>query len=587
MHADEGGLNPADVAQGRRLFFEAGCHICHGGTKWSNSFKDFTSPPAAAEVFTEAGAANTVQGQYLNRFLSDIDSFALGTAANPIGGNVGAIELNDTGLAALGIDQNGDGAGNGFNIPALLGIFAVPPYYHNGACETLACVLSNETHRRSGRPTQPDVLADAENQARLVAWLKTLDAETPFPLNLRVRPQHLFLNPPVVFQGEQVVVGARVKLFGTLADFNNLLDDLGLPAITVRFELSPVDGATTIDVPLLASSFTQDFGPGIVTTTWQLPDGPAPSGTFTVTVDPNNQLPESNESDNRASRTVIVREPPPDTTPPEVENVFISDDDPFNDNDLFTESTAVQVKIVANDPDPDGPEPASGLEGGSYCIVAYRYDNVEREWQPSDCTFTPLPPASPADTFVVPAELQDYAGVAYAFVWIKDQAGNISSEPGFDVISVINATPIELNRNDVVILRLPLQAGQNFSLTVNLEFGDVDVSVFEDFTDPNALRCGLSANNGPQNEAVLLPGGCADGPPHRLQVEIHAAINSRFTIELTPTAASVASSALLTPDADLPETPTVAGPPSLEAAIEDEGSVASVIFLPAIQSTGD
>jgi DNA-binding beta-propeller fold protein YncE len=584
-----GGLDPALVTRGRRRFFRAGCQECHGGTKWTISSKDFTSPPALTELFTEAGAANTVQAQYLNRFLSDIDSFELGVAGgpNPIDGNVGAVEFNDVGLNALGKDHNGDGAGNGFNIPSLLGILHVPPYYHNGACETLDCVLTNVTHRTSG-PGIDDILADPNVREQLVIWLKTLDADTPFPLDFRIRPHHTFIDPPVVFQGEQVVVGANLKLFGTRADFANLLEDLGLPGVTVRFELSPVEGASTVDALLLASSFTQDFGQGIVTATWQLPavGVPAPAiGSVIVTIDPDNEFPEAREDNNRTRRRTRILPPPADTTPPVVTQVRISDDDPFNDNDLATASTDVQIKIVANDPDPAGPEAPSGLDGGSYCIVAYRYDNVEREWEPSDCTFTPLPAASPADTFIVDAELQDYAGVAYAFVWVKDEAGNISSAPGFDVISVIPPTPIDLNRNDVTILRLLLEAGQNISLTVNLAFGDVDVSVFEDFTDPGAARCGLSANNGPVDEQVTLPGLCADGPPHRLQVEIRAFVNSRFTIGLTPVAASVTSSAVSTPDADLPETPTVAGPPSLRAAIDAEGFEASDVFLPLVDGS--
>ncbi len=146
-----GGIDAnADVAAGRRLFFQAGCQQCHGGTKWSNSNKDFVSPPAATELSTEAPLTNTVGAQSMNRLLSDIKSFDLGTAANPIGANIGAPEKNEGGLNALGKDHNGDGKGNGFNVPSLLGIWNLPPYYHNGACETLACVLTNINHRMSG-----------------------------------------------------------------------------------------------------------------------------------------------------------------------------------------------------------------------------------------------------------------------------------------------------------------------------------------------------------------------------------------------------------------------------------------------------
>jgi len=77
---------------------------------------------------------------------------------------------------ALGFDYNQDGKGNGFSPPSLLGIFAFPPYYHNGACETLACVLADENHRTAGNQT--DVLADAKDQAKVVTFLESLDAAT-------------------------------------------------------------------------------------------------------------------------------------------------------------------------------------------------------------------------------------------------------------------------------------------------------------------------------------------------------------------------------------------------------------------------
>jgi cytochrome c peroxidase len=157
------------------------------------SVKDFASPPAAGDITTETTppptSGNPVAVQYLNRFLRDIGSFNLGVtgAGNDIGGDVGAIEKATAGLVAgvaqppqdaLGRDYNGDGKGVGYNVPSLLGINAVPPYYHNGACETLACVVGNPKHRTAnGR--LPDRLASARAQAQLVAWLQTVTARTP------------------------------------------------------------------------------------------------------------------------------------------------------------------------------------------------------------------------------------------------------------------------------------------------------------------------------------------------------------------------------------------------------------------------
>ena len=190
------GPSASDIAAGRRLFQAQNCQSCHGGQMFTSSLKDFVSPPAAAEIATETTppptSGNPVAAQYLNRFLRDIGSFNLGVtgAGNDIGGDVGAVEKATAVLVggvaqpqadALGRDYNGDGKGIGYNVPSLLGINAVPPYYHNGACESLACVVGNVKHRTAnGR--LPDRLASARAQAQLVAWLKTVTAATaPVP----------------------------------------------------------------------------------------------------------------------------------------------------------------------------------------------------------------------------------------------------------------------------------------------------------------------------------------------------------------------------------------------------------------------
>jgi len=185
-----GRLNPADVQAGQALFARAGCANCHGGTLFSNSIKDYVAPPAAAEIFTERTppqvTGNPVGAAYVGKFLRNIGSFNLGVpgAGNDLGNNIGADEKTTQGfnpvngqttaaLDGLGVDYNNDGQGNGFTVPSLLGIDSAPPYYHNGACETLDCVLSNVKHR-TANGTQPDMLADPQDRARVVAFLRSI-----------------------------------------------------------------------------------------------------------------------------------------------------------------------------------------------------------------------------------------------------------------------------------------------------------------------------------------------------------------------------------------------------------------------------
>ena len=186
-----GGVPPADIAAGRALFMVAGCATCHSGGKWTLSTKDFTSPPAGTEIFTERTGTftgNPVGTQYLNRFLRNIGSFNLGVAGqgNSIGNDIGAVEKASATLVAgvsqpaqdaLGRDYNSDGNGIGYNVPSLLGIFASPPYYHNGACETLACVLGNIQHR-TANGTLNDRLANPQDRALVVRFLESINAQT-------------------------------------------------------------------------------------------------------------------------------------------------------------------------------------------------------------------------------------------------------------------------------------------------------------------------------------------------------------------------------------------------------------------------
>ena len=187
------------VSRGSQLFASAGCTSCHGTSLWTSSRKDFVSPPAVAEVFTETTPApvagrTPIGVSYINRFLRNIGSFGLGVpgANNDIGGNVGADEKTTAGLTrnaagalvagarpdALGLDHNNDGRGNGFSPPSLLGISPQPPYYHNGACETLDCVLGNAKHR-TANGTLPDRLTNPADQRAVVAFLRSIDSRTP------------------------------------------------------------------------------------------------------------------------------------------------------------------------------------------------------------------------------------------------------------------------------------------------------------------------------------------------------------------------------------------------------------------------
>jgi len=177
------GTHVYGVTRGRELFEAAGCATCHGGAQWTTKIKDFVSPPAPGEIATEAAAPGANATQYLYRFLTDVGTFELNVpgSVNTLPGfpAIGGVETDSNGLRALGYDYDGDGKGNGYNTPSLLGSFSVPPYFHNGACETFQCVLVDEKHRRAGqRAGQRDPLDAGEARDALAQYLESIDLGT-------------------------------------------------------------------------------------------------------------------------------------------------------------------------------------------------------------------------------------------------------------------------------------------------------------------------------------------------------------------------------------------------------------------------
>jgi len=304
-----------------------------------------------------------------------------------------------------------------------------------------------------------------------LAWLKTLDAETEFPVNLSINSHNVFFDPPTIFAGTQVTVGGNIQLFGNKSDLIDQINGLGITGtIKIRITFNPPGGpAQTSDVILQPDRFTGNFGTLAVSAVFNVGSNTG-IGRVDIEVDPDNVFPETaggQENDNKAGRRFRVRAAPQDNTPPQVSQVIISDDIPFNDADAIVQSPDVQIKFTAIDPTGSNNATPSGVK--EFCVVRYYYDVPERRWVETDCNFAPLPtPVSP-NTFVVDQTLPNFEGTAYAFVWIKDGAGNISRTPGFDAVSYIPAAEFAINRRKI-------NANKSVSIAVN-DAGPVDRSV--------------------------------------------------------------------------------------------------------------
>jgi hypothetical protein len=79
-------------------------------------------------------------------------------------------EVRADGTAPLGV--------SGFAPPSLLSLHAFPQtFLHNGAATSLDQVLNNVTHRSAGT-SGVDVLSNANDRARIVRFLQSIDATT-------------------------------------------------------------------------------------------------------------------------------------------------------------------------------------------------------------------------------------------------------------------------------------------------------------------------------------------------------------------------------------------------------------------------
>lgn len=155
-----GPISPLDeavdpeIAEGRQIFINNNCQTCHGGPKWSISIQD-----APVSDISE------IQGGQIFAQLRNVGTF------NPTDSN----EVRANGNPPLGEA--------GFVPPSLLGVFAFPPYFHNGSAPSLDDLLGDRfiAHRSAGTGGI-DGLSNPEDRRKLVKFLLSIDSSSE-PIN--------------------------------------------------------------------------------------------------------------------------------------------------------------------------------------------------------------------------------------------------------------------------------------------------------------------------------------------------------------------------------------------------------------------
>ena len=150
---------PADpeIAQGRALFASANCQRLPWRTQLDAQPRRLHTSPLG----------ETITGGQLVRFLDNVGTF-----------DPGRVQRGAEGSARRSWRPMGRSASTSLS---LLSVFAGAPYFHSGAAPTLDDVLDNVTHRSAGTGGV-DTLTNAADRAKVVKFLKSIDAKTPtFP----------------------------------------------------------------------------------------------------------------------------------------------------------------------------------------------------------------------------------------------------------------------------------------------------------------------------------------------------------------------------------------------------------------------
>ncbi len=173
-------VSAADAAaiNGRVLFAQAGlvqpgfsCASCHGGSKWTRSTVDYSTPPSASP--TIGTGDENVAGFQISATLTQGNLVSRNVGTYNLAGSVNELRQNASDVRTYNIALSS----GGFNIPSLLGVHATAPYFHSGRARTLEEVLDGTADGTGG--SRQHLVASAADRADLAAFLRSIDDTTP------------------------------------------------------------------------------------------------------------------------------------------------------------------------------------------------------------------------------------------------------------------------------------------------------------------------------------------------------------------------------------------------------------------------
>lgn len=250
-------------------------------------------------------------------------------------------------------------------------------------------------------------------------------------------------------------------------------------------------------------------------------------------IDPDNQAAETDETNNRVQRTVTVRTPPPDTTPPVVDSLTI------DGGAATTADRNVTLAVLASDPG----QPASGVS--AVYIVEYLLNQELGIWIPvktsdgwlayaADGAAADQPASSDSSDASYVWQLTAAPGLRYLQAWAADRAGNIAAMPKRSYINYTPAT-LQVGAGAALLLRYYLNAGDRIDVRVQPVNGDADIYLWA----PDALslpRTPWYSNlGGTQVDQLSVPAPVAGS--YQLEIVGYTGAEFTLTVQITPAGA--------------------------------------------------
>lgn len=234
-----------------------------------------------------------------------------------------------------------------------------------------------------------------------------------------------------------------------------------LDTVVVEFRLDGPQGT------VLGRGWTPPVAPFTMTATSPVAWAPQTAGQFQVCaiIDPDGQVPETDETNNVICRMVTVLPLAADSVPPVVDRFVIAEDAPT------TPGITVTLDVTATDYPIPG---ASGLQACKF--VEFEYSLGAHRWVPVQQSSW-VNYATAHTNY--PWLLFPTYGMRYMQAWCVDNASNITLNPGVDVIDLIPSVQEGyVGQQGVVIYRMYLAQGQTFTAHLTPIDGDPDLYVW-------------------------------------------------------------------------------------------------------------